>query len=43
MGNEGPWWLVAGAFTLLMLAAVVFIAIKIVLLFGREWRKSRDD
>jgi hypothetical protein len=43
MGNEGPWWIVAGAFMLLLFAAVVFIAIKIVLLFVREARKKRGD
>jgi hypothetical protein len=41
MGNEGLWWLAAGALALLMLAAVAFIAIKIVLLFVREWRRMR--
>jgi hypothetical protein len=43
MGNEGLWWLVAGAFTILIFAAVVFIAIRIGLLFVREWRKKRGD
>jgi hypothetical protein len=43
MGNEGPWWLLAGAFTLLIVAAVVFIAVKIVLLFVREWRSGHGD
>jgi len=43
MGSEGYWWLVAGAVTLLIVAAVVFIALKIVLLFVREWRKSRGE
>jgi hypothetical protein len=43
MGNEGSWWLLAGVFTLLFLAAAVLITIKIVLLFVREWRRSRGD
>jgi membrane protein YdbS with pleckstrin-like domain len=43
MGNEGPWWLVAGALILLLLATVVFIGVKIALLFVREWRKKRHD
>ena len=42
MGNEGPWWIVAGAVLILMFAAVGFIAIKIPLLFIREWRRRRD-
>ena len=39
MGNEGYWWLLAGAFMLLIVAAVLFIVAKIACLFVREWRK----
>ena len=42
MGNEGYWWLLAGAFMLIMAAAVLFIVGKIALLFVREWRSRRD-
>ena len=40
MGNEGIWWLGRGVFTLLIFTAVAFIAIKIGVLFVREWRTS---
>jgi len=44
MGNEDPWFLlVGGALSLLILAAVVFIPIKIVLLFMRNRRADRHD
>jgi hypothetical protein len=44
MGTEDPWFLLLGAtFALLILAAVVFIPIKIVLLVVREWRKRSGD
>jgi len=43
MGNEGLWWVPVGGIILLMLAAVVFIAVKIVLLFVRELRRRRGD
>jgi len=33
----------AGAFTLLILAAGAFIAIRTVVLLVGEWRKARDD
>jgi len=43
MGNEGLWWIPAGAIMFLMLAAMVFIAFKIVLLFVRELQRKRGD
>ena len=43
MGNEGSWWLIAGAITLLFFAAVAFIVVKVVLLFVRELRRLRGD
>jgi len=42
MGNEGLWWLLGGAITLLFFAAVAFIPVKMLLLFVREWRRSRE-
>jgi hypothetical protein len=39
MGNEDPWFLlVGGALSLLLIAAVVFIPIRIVQLFVRRGR-----
>jgi hypothetical protein len=44
MGNEDPWLLlVGGALSLLILAAVVFIPIKIVQLVARQRRNNRSD
>jgi hypothetical protein len=44
MGNEDPWFLiVGGAFALLVLAAVVFIPLKIVQLLVGQRRIDRHD
>ena len=44
MGNEDPWFLlVGGALSLLILAAVAFIPIRIVVLIVRQWRGRRGD
>jgi len=43
MGNEDPWFvLVGGALTLLIVAAVAYIPIRILLLIVRLWRGDRD-
>jgi len=44
MGNEDPWFLlVGGALSLLILAAVVFIPVRIVQLLLRQRRNDRRD
>lgn len=42
MGNEGFWWVLVAGLILLLFAGVAFTIVKIMLLFVREWRKSRD-